>query len=325
MTKSYSINNEESSNVLEDLFQPYNVGARPFLKWAGGKSQLLFKFQELYPKELKARRIKKYYEPFLGSGAVFFDIVQNFDIDAAFLYDINEELIITYRVIQQDVNKLIDFLKRYQKTYHKLTKIQRKQYFYDQRHSYNTGRFTVDYDKYSESWIPRAAQLIFLNKTCFNGLYRVNSKGEFNTPVGDYDKPTICDEMNLLAVSKVLEKATIRKADFKQIKKDYAGDGFIYFDPPYRPISKTASFKSYSKHDFGDSEQLQLAELFTRLNEKGAQLMLSNSDPKNIDPSDNFFDEIYQAFNIQRIPAKRMINSDASKRGEIQEIVITNY
>lgn len=324
-TKKFLPDQEEELSVVEDLFQPYNVGARPFLKWAGGKGQLLSKFQELYPQELKGKKIKTYFEPFLGSGAVFFDVVQNFDIDTAYLYDINEELILTYKVIQKDVSKLIDFLHRYQKTYLKLDKTKQEEYFYDQRVNYNLQRFNIDYNKYSESWIPRAAQLIFLNRTCFNGLYRVNSKGEFNSPIGDYDNPTICDEYNLLAVSKVLEKAVIKKADFKQVKRDATENAFIYFDPPYRPISKTANFKSYSKHNFGDTEQTQLAKLFFQLHEKGMRLMLSNSDPKNIEPTDNFFDDIYKDFQILRIPAKRMINSNASKRGEINEIIIKNY
>lgn len=326
MAKTYNNFVLDEANILEDLFQPYNVGARPFLKWAGGKGQLLPKFQELYPKELKEKKIKNYFEPFLGSGAVFFDIVQNFDIDNAYLYDINEELILTYNVIQKDVSKLIDFLYRYQRTYLKLDKAKRKDYFCDQRTNYNLQRFNVDYTKYSDTWIPRAAQLIFLNRTCFNGLFRVNSKGEFNTPAGDYDNPTICDEHNLLAVSKVLEKAIIKKADFRQVKRDLkSSNSFIYFDPPYRPISKTASFKAYSKHGFNDKEQTELAKLYSQLNQKGSLLMLSNSDPKNNDPMDNFFDEIYKDFNILRVPARRMINSDASKRGEINEIVITNY
>ena len=322
--KNY-INKEEASSVVEDLFQPYNVGAHPFLKWAGGKGQLLNKFRELYPQQLKDKKIKTFYEPFLGSGAVFFDIAQNYDIESAFLYDINDELILTYKVIQKDVSKLIDFLYRYQKTYSKLDKLKRQDFFYDQRTNYNLQRFNIDYNKYSENWFPRAAQLIFLNRTCFNGLYRVNSKGEFNSPAGDYDNPTICDENNLLAVSKVLEIAEIKKADFKEIINDLKSKSFIYFDPPYRPISKTASFKAYSKHDFSDNEQLQLSLLYRQLDKEGSMLMLSNSDPKNNDPNDNFFDEIYNGYNILRIPAKRMINSDPSKRGAINEIIVTNY
>lgn len=315
----------EITSEVEDLFQPYNVGARPFLKWAGGKGQLLNKFKDLYPQQLKDKKIKTFYEPFLGSGAVFFNIAQNYDIESAYLYDINDELILTYKVIQKNVAKLIDFLYRYQKTYFKLDKVKRQEFFYDQRTNYNLQRFNIDYNKYSENWFPRAAQLIFLNRTCFNGLYRVNLKGEFNSPAGDYDNPTICDENNLLAVSKVLEIAEIKKADFKEIIKDLKSKSFIYFDPPYRPISKTASFKAYSKHNFADDEQLQLALLYKQLDKKGSKVMLSNSDPKNNDPSDNFFDDIYKGYNILRIPARRMINSDPSKRGSINEIIVTNY
>lgn len=311
--------------VVKDLFNPYNVGARPFLKWAGGKGQLLDKFQELYPKQLKENKIKNFYEPFLGSGAVFFDIAQKYEIENAYLYDINEELVLTYKVIQNDVSKLTDFLYRYQKSYFKLDKTKRQEFFYDQRSNYNLQRFNIDYDKYSENWFPRAAQLIFLNKTCFNGLYRVNSKGEFNSPAGDYDNPTICDEQNLLAVNKVLQIAEIRKADFKEIITDLKSNSFVYFDPPYRPISKTASFKAYSKHGFEDNEQIQLSKLFKFIHEEGSSVMLSNSDPKNLDPNDNFFDEIYNDFNIFRVPARRMINSNAAKRGTINEIVVTNY
>jgi DNA adenine methylase len=320
----YKIKDENPSKV-EDLFNPYNVGARPFLKWAGGKGQLLDKFQDLYPKQLKQKKIKTFYEPFLGSGAVFFDIAQNYNIESAYLYDINEELILTYQVIQKDVSKLLDFLYRYQKNYLKLDKKQRQEYFYEQRTNYNLQRFNIDYDKYSEQWFPRAAQLIFLNRTCFNGLYRVNSKGEFNSPAGDYENPTICDEQNLMAVHQVLQIAEIKKADFRQVVADLKDKSFVYFDPPYRPISKTANFKSYSKQDFDDKEQIELAKLFRELDKNGIKVMLSNSDPKNNNPSDNFFDEMYSEYNIFRVPARRMINSDPKKRGAINEIVVTNY
>ncbi len=309
----------------EDLFNPYNVGARPFLKWAGGKGQLLDTFQELYPRQLIRKKIKTFYEPFLGSGAVFFDIAQKFGIEGAYLYDINEELVLTYKVIQKDVSKLLDFLFRYQRNYSKLEKKQRQKFFYDQRMNYNLQRFNIDYNKYSDHWFPRAAQFIFLNRTCFNGLYRVNSKGEFNSPAGDYDNPTICDEQNLLAVHQVLQIAEIKKADFKEIVSDLKARSFVYFDPPYRPISKTANFKAYSKEGFAENGQIQLARLFRQLDKEGAKIMLSNSDPKNNNPADNFFDDIYKGYNIKRVPARRMINSVPEKRGIINEIVVTNY
>jgi DNA adenine methylase len=311
--------------ATQDILPGKDFNAKPFLKWAGGKSQLLQKFRDLYPQQLKDKKIKHYYEPFLGSGAVFFDIVQHYDIEKAWLYDINPELVITYKVIQLDVAGLIDFLARYQQTYYKLSPQQQAAYFYEQRTNYNLQRFNTDYTNYSSAWIARAAQLIFLNRTCFNGLYRVNSKGEFNTPAGKYNNPTICDEYNLLAVSKLLEKATIKQADFRQVKRDLKKNSFVYFDPPYRPISKTASFKAYAKEDFTDNDQTELASLFNYIDEKGELAMLSNSDPKNKDPKDDFFDHLYRDFTIGRIPARRMINADASKRGSINEIIVTNY
>lgn len=316
---------DSKQDITNNLSISTGIVAKPFLKWAGGKGQLLAKFQSLYPTELKENKIKSYFEPFLGSGAVFFDVIQKYKIESAFLYDINDELILTYKVIQKDATKLIDFLNRLQVSYSKLDKVQRHAFFYDQRAKYNLQRNKINYNKYSEKWFPRAAQLIFLNRTCFNGLYRVNSKGEFNSPVGDYKNPTICDEQNILAVNKVLEIAEIKKADFTELTNDIKDKSFVYFDPPYRPISKTSSFKAYSKQLFDDSEQIKLAELFKHLDTSGAKLMLSNSDPKNIDPNDNFFDDIYIDFNIQRISARRLINSNSAKRGTISEIIVTNY
>lgn len=206
---------------------------------------------------------------------------------------------------------MLDFLYRYQKIYRSLDKKSGGEYYHEQRTNYNLQRFNVDYDKYSENWVPRAAQLIFLNRTCYNGLYRVNSKGEFNSLLGDYENPTICDEQNLLAVHKVLQISEIKRADFYSIIHDLKLNAFIYYDPPYRPISKTAGFKNYSKNYFSDSEQIRLSKLFNTLTERGVLQMLSNSDPKNVDHNDDFFDTIYQKHNIVRVPAKRMINSNA--------------
>jgi DNA adenine methylase len=322
--KNFSDEKKENGKV-KDLFYEYKVGAKPFLKWAGGKSQLLDKFIELYPFELKLGTIKNYFEPFLGSGAVFFHVVQNFKIENAFLYDINEELILTYIVIQRDIDKLLDYLSDYQKVYSRLNKKKRQEFYYEQRTNYNLQRFNINYKSYSENWIPRAAQMIFLNRTCYNGLYRVNSKGEFNSPAGDYENPRICDEHNLLLVNQVLQMARIKSGDFRTIENDLLDNSFIYFDPPYRPLSSTSNFNSYSHHDFTDKEQIELANFFKSLHQKGYKLMLSNSDPKNVDPNDDFFEKLYQGFKIHRISAKRMINSVANKRGAINELVITNY
>lgn len=315
----------ENKNRKPELHNEANIVARPFLKWAGGKTQLLPQFRMLYPQKIKEGKILYYYEPFLGSGAVFFDIVQHFTIKHAWLYDINPELVITYQVIQKDVKKLIVLLKKNQTKYHGLSKKQQSEYYYEQRDVFNKQRSKFDYSNYSAAWINRAAILIFLNRTCFNGLYRVNASGDFNTPAGKYNNPTICDEKNLLSVSLVLRNTTIKHADFQQVKKDLKKNSFVYFDPPYRPLSKTASFKSYSKEAFTDEDQKKLFSVFHYIHQKGECVMLSNSDPKNINASDDFFDNLYADYNILRIPAKRMINAVATKRGVINELVVTNY
>ncbi|MCH7676297.1 DNA adenine methylase [candidate division KSB1 bacterium] len=301
------------------------IQAQPFLKWAGGKTQHIKKFQKFYPAELKNGKIKRYFEPFLGSGAVFFDVAQKYKIDSALLCDINEELILTYLVIQRDVDKLLEYLLRYKKSYLKLDTEKQKEFYYELRTNYNLQRFNIDYKKYSENWIPRAAQLIFMNKTCYNGLFRMNSKGEFNSPVGRYKNPKIFDEENLQKISELLQMAEVCKLHFADIKSKARKSSFVYFDPPYRPLNRTASFTSYSTFQFNDPQQIELANLFKALDKKQAKLMLSNSDPKNEDPSDNFFDELYEDYHLYRIKANRMINSKKDKRGKINEILVLNY
>lgn len=312
---------------IPDLDNKYKqqTNAKPFLKWAGGKGQLLDKFLDFYPEELKNGVITRYYEPFIGGGAVFFDVVQRFNIQSAFLYDINQELILTYRVIQQDVHKLIETLHSYKKKYEAIEEPAKSNFYYDVRKQFNRDCSKINFLKYSEDWILRAAQIIFMNKTCFNGLFRFNRQGEFNVPAGRYKNPKILDEQNLLKVSRLLDIAEIKNAGFETVEHDMAENAFVYFDPPYRPISKTAGFTAYSRHKFEDEQQMQLAGLFQLLDQKGIKQMLSNSDPKNIDPGDNFFDEMYKGYKIARIPARRMINSDASKRHSINEIIVTNY
>lgn len=302
-----------------------DIKVKPFLKWVGGKGQLVQKFNNIYPEELAGGRIKYYYEPFLGGGAVFFSIASNYEIKSARLYDINDELVLTYKVVQKDIDKLLEFLNRYKISYLSLPYDKRQEYYYEMRTNYNLQRFNIDYKKYSENWIPRAAQVIFLNKTCYNGLFRVNSKGEFNSPAGDYKNPKIFDHENMVNASRLLSYSEIIKADFKDFRPENVEGSFIYFDPPYRPISRTAYFTSYVKDEFTDEDQNKLANLYRDLDRRGAKLMLSNSDPKNIDPGDNFFDKLYKDYYIQRIPARRMVNSVVAKRGEINELIITNY
>ena len=299
--------------------------AKPFLKWAGGKTQLLNQFLSYFPVELKNGKIKNYYEPFLGSGAVFFFVAQNFPIKKAYLSDINEELILTYNVVKRYVLPLIESLKKLKENYYSLNEKKREIFFYNIRDIYNKEKSKINFNNYSFNWIDRTAQMIFLNKTCFNGLFRLNKKGEFNVPFGRYKNPGILDEENLLRVSKILQKAEIKLTDFEKVREYITHDFFVYFDPPYRPISKTSSFTSYSKYDFNDTDQIRLANLYKELGINGNKLMLSNSDPKNEYIDDDFFEKHYSNFRINRVKASRMINCKGDKRGMINELIITNY
>ncbi len=296
------------------------------MKWAGGKSQLIEALANLFPPELKNGKIKKYVEPFIGGGALFFYVAQNYpSIESFFISDVNEELILAYKTIQKDVESLISLLAVLEKKYHSLDRPEQKDFFYQTRADFNQKLAGIDFKNFHENWIERTATIIFLNRTCFNGLFRVNSKGEFNVPFGDYKNPKICDPENLRAVSDLLQRTQIECGDFTISKEFVDKNAFVYFDPPYRPISKTASFTSYSKFDFDEKEQKRLAEYFAFLSKKGAKLMLSNSDPKNENSEDHFFEDLYWQFRIERVDASRMINCDGNKRGKIKELVIVNY
>ena len=303
-----------------------SVTARPFLKWAGGKTQLLAQLRALYPPELAAGELTTYVEPFTGGGAVFFDVAQRYPIDRAFLYDANPELILIYRVVQQQVEALIAVLARYAGEYLTRRQEERPTYYYQVREALNRQRQEIDFERFSDAWIERAAMHLFLNKTCYNGLFRLNSKGGFNVPHGRYKHPRILDADNLRAASKVLQIAEIRRGDFEDCADVVDDRSFVYFDPPYRPISKTAHFTAYSKYGFNDDDQRRLARFFDRLHHTThAKLMLSNSDPTNENPDDAFFDDLYRTFYRHRVSAQRNINSKASKRGPIRELVVTNY
>lgn len=286
---------------------------------------MLESFLKFYPEELLQKQIKHYYEPFVGGGAVFFYVAQQFEIERAYLFDINAELTLTYKVVQSEVQKLIDYLRQYRDIYNGLDTEQQKQFYYKLRTIFNENLTKINNSHFSEDWIERAAQVIFLNKTCFNGLFRTNLKGEFNVPAGRYKNPRILDEANLRKASDVLSVAEIFTSDFKSVEMKVKKNSFVYFDPPYRPLNKTSSFTAYSKNSFTDKEQIELAHLFQRLDKNGIKLMLSNSDPKNINSEDDFFDRLYKNFKILRIPAKRMINSKSAGRQEINEILVANY
>ncbi|MEH2433972.1 MAG: DNA adenine methylase [Nostoc sp.] len=270
---------------------PKETSPRPFLKWAGGKSRLIQQYIPYFPKSYK-----NYYEPFLGGGAVFFYLQPS----TAFLTDINAELINTYCCVRDHVEELISILKE-----HKIR--HDKDYYYSIRnHSGGTD-------------IEKAARIIYLNKTCFNGLYRVNSQGKFNVPLGRYDNPNICSEVLLKAASEALSTSKIKQTDFVDVL-NYAtsSDDFIYFDPPYYPVSETSYFTAYSSYRFAEDQQVQLKDVFEKLAGRGVKVMLSNSDCE-------FIRNLYSSFHIHTISASRAINSNAKKRGKITELLVTSY
>ena len=293
---------------------------KPFVKWAGGKGSLISQLKNFYPFELENEKINKYVEPFVGGGAVLINILQKYDVKEAYAFDINMDLINCYNVIKTNVEELIKELELKEKEFLVLADKERQKYFYDVRREYNSYRISEN-----ELSIKRAEEFIFLNRTCFNGLYRVNKNGEFNVPCGKYKNPTICDSKNLRNLSFLIRNVEFQYGDYKKSEKYIDSSTFVYFDPPYRPLSITSGFTSYTKEDFNDENQKELANFFKELDEKNAKLMLSNSNPKNTNKEDNFFEEIYKGFNINEISAKRMINANVKGRGEISELLITNY
>lgn len=293
---------------------------RPFVKWAGGKGSLIPQLNNFYPYELKNGIIERYIEPFVGGGAVLIDILQKYDVQEAYAFDINIDLINSYNVIKNDVEDLITNLKQMETEYLQLEQEGRKNYFYNKRDEYNN--YTLEENEHS---IQRAAQFIYLNRTCFNGLYRVNKAGKFNVPMGSHKNPTICDEENLRNLSKLIQNVQFQYGDYRRSMEYVTENTFVYFDPPYRPLNVTSGFTSYTKEDFNDKNQKELAEFYRELNEQNAKLMLSNSNPKNTNKEDTFFDNIYQGFNIDEIYASRMINANSKGRGKISEILVTNY
>lgn len=292
---------------------------KPFVKWAGGKTSLIPQITKYFPLELKNNQIEKYVEPFVGGGAVLIDILQKYDIKQAYAFDINKDLINCYNVIKYKIEDLIKKLDKKEKEFLSLGIDERQKYFYDIRTKYNSYFLNDKLD------VERASEFIFLNRTCFNGLYRVNKLGKFNVPFGKYKNPTICDSRNLRNLSTLFKNTIFKYGDYKESESLIDKNTFVYFDPPYRPLSVTSGFTSYTKEDFNDESQKELAKYYNKLNVKNAKLMLSNSNPKNTDKNDDFFENIYKGFNINEVSAKRMINSNAKGRGEISELLITNY
>lgn len=286
--------------------------AKPFLKWAGGKTQLLSVITNNLPGEFNS-----YIEPFAGSGAVMFDIVSNRPgLESVIINDINTDLVNTYLNIKEHCEEMISILAVMQEEYNTATPETRDGLYYALREEYN-GR--------TSSPVRMACLFIFLNRTCFNGLYRVNARNLFNVPHGKYKSPRICDAQNLRSVSSALEGVEVFNGDYDELRRFVRPGTFVYLDPPYKPISETSSFTSYSSVKFDDEEQTRLKRFCDYVNDQGAAFMLSNSDPRSTDPNNTFFDELYADYHIQRVPAKRLINANASGRGEVNELLITNY
>ncbi|MFQ8686390.1 MAG: DNA adenine methylase [Anaerotignaceae bacterium] len=292
---------------------------KPFLKWAGGKSQLLNEIEKFYP--FYNKTINRYAEPFVGGGAVLFDILSKYKLHEVYISDINKELINTYLVIKNDVDTLINTLTPMQNIFLSLNTEDRKKFYLHNREHFNNLKLkdnkTINIEK--------AALMIFLNKTCFNGLYRVNKKGQFNVPIGSYKNPLICDSENLKNVSNKLQYTNIICGDFKQSNDFIDKNTFVYFDPPYRPLSSTSNFTSYTESMFNDEKQAELSQFVKNITKKGAKVVVSNSDPKNTDINDNFFEKLYDTLYIKRVSATRAINCKGTSRGKINELIISNF
>ena len=295
--------------------------ARPFLKWAGGKRQLMKEIEARLPSDIE--ECKSYIEPFVGGGAVLFHLLETRTFEEVHISDVNPELILCYRTLKSDAKSVIKHLSKMIESY-PTEQDQRKESYYAIRQDWNSNVGKIPSLSTTQR-AKRTAKTLFLNKTCFNGLFRVNSKGEFNVPIGSYVNPSFPSSESLLEVQRALQSVTIHEAPFEECENWIDGTSFVYFDPPYRPLSATSHFVSYSKGDFNDEDQKRLATFFRTLDKTGAKLLLSNSDPKNTNPNDEFFDNLYSKFTIDRVSANRAINSKGLKRGPINELLIRNY
>jgi DNA adenine methylase len=280
----------------------YTKQYQPFIKWVGGKKGVLKQILPLFPKQFN-----NYYEPFVGGGAVFFELFSRglLKDKKIILSDINSELINTYNVVRDNPHELILNLEKYKYQHN-------KEFYYKIR---DLDR-VEEYNKLSN--LEKATRFIYLNKTCFNGLYRVNKKGYFNTPIGSYKNPNIADKYTLLNASEALQNATIKQHSFEEILKYTQKDDLVYLDPPYYPLNKTSNFTSYDSNSFLEDKQLELFELFCKLNNKNIKLIQSNSDT-------DFIKKLYKQYNIEIVNANRFINSKSNGRGKINELLIRNF
>ena len=311
------IDAEKPSDARKNNGASKKDDAHPFVKWAGGKGQLLETLKSNLPRDIDT--IKKYAEPFVGGGAFLFSLISEYRFEEILISDNNKELMNTYRVIKNNCNRLINSLNTLQSEYNSLDKDLQEQYYYEKRDLFNTLLLN------EETEIEKASLFIFLNKTCFNGLYRVNKKGKYNVPFGKRQEISIYDAENLTRISELLQNVTVRECDYHEIEDFIDSTSFVYFDPPYRPLNQSSGFTSYTEDQFSDKNQIELADFYKKLSKKGAKLMLSNSDPKNTNENDSFFDDLYCDFNILRVQASRMINSNGKGRGKINELLIKNY
>ncbi len=283
--------------------------AKPFLKWAGGKTQLLNDIEKKFTTQKNDQFT--YIEPFIGSGAVLFWVLNNFpNLKHVVINDMNEDLTCAYKIIKNSVKELIPILKEWEKEYHLIDDNleHKKEYYYAKRTLFNTR---------NSNTVRQTALFIFLNKTCFNGLYRVNKKNEYNVPIGSYKKPMICDEKNLIAVSHALKKVKILSGDFEKTINNISENTVFYLDPPYKPLSNTSNFNAYTKSNFNDNEQIRLKKFCEQLDSKNCKWILSHSDL-------TFFDDLFREYKIIRVKAKRSINANPNKRGVITELLIAN-
>ena len=292
--------------------------AKPFIKWVGGKSQLIEQLDALLPADFDNWNNVTYIEPFVGGGAMLFYMLQRYpNIQHAIINDINPDLATCYRTVRDNPNQLIESLRDIESAYFALQSEEgRKEFFMAVRDRYNEKNLDP---------IENTTKFFFLNRTCFNGLYRVNKKGLFNVPFGKYSNPTICDPETILKDSGLLQRVEILNGDFEGTFEYAQGNTLFYFDPPYRPLSDTSSFNDYAKEAFNDAAQIRLKEYCDRIDEAGFRFMLSNSDCKGKNEEDNFFDVLYAAYQIDRVWASRSINSNPNKRGKLTEILVRNY
>lgn len=306
---------------MQDHYQQVTTDfgtAKPFVKWVGGKGQLISQLVDLLPSDFAQWQDVTYIEPFVGGGAFFFHMLRHYgNITRAVINDVNPDLIKCYSVVKEQPDQLIQSLEEIQAEYYALPdEPKRQQFFLEKRAEFNTK---------SLSPLDNSKLFIFLNRTCFNGLYRVNKKGLFNVPFGKYVRPTICDKETIMADSRLLQRVEILNGDYSATLDRAKGKTLFYFDPPYRPLSSTSSFNDYTKDSFNDDEQRRLKEFCDRIHAAGHFFMLSNSDCLAKDGKDRFFDDLYAAYTIERVWASRSVNANPAKRGKLTEILVRNF